>query len=151
WDAIKLGEDWHMVDPTWGAGAIKDKKFVKAFREFYFLPPPEALVFTHFPNDSKHQHLSEPISEKEFDRRPEVSGQFFEAAVTPPAVLKALADENFPGLVKLYDVPGSTFRLKEVPLTRTLKAGSKYHFRIETTDFHAVVVSSGGRSVPLAR
>jgi hypothetical protein len=151
WNAVKLGGDWHLVDATWGAGGLKDKKFVKHFHDFFFLPPPEALIFTHFPNKPESQFLSDPISEKEFDRRPKVSVRFFEVGVTPAALRKALADDKFPGLVKIYDTPGASLALKEVPLAKSLKAGEKYKFRIETGDYASVVVSSGGRSFPLAR
>jgi hypothetical protein len=151
WNAIKLGEDWHLVDATWGAGGITDKKFVKHFHDFFFLPPPEALIFTHFPKKADSQLLTDPISEKEFDRSPKVPSHFFEVGVTPAAVRKALEAENFPGLVKLYDTPASSLVLKEVPLAKALKAGQKYKFRVEATEFPAVVVSSGARSFPLTR
>jgi len=151
WNSIKLDDEWHLVDATWGAGALQDKKFVKEFHDFYFMPPPEALVFTHFPRKANCQLLTEPISEKEFDRQPKVSGRFFEVGVTPSAIRKALAAEDFPGLVKISETPGSSFVLKEAPLTGSLKPGTKYHFRIETADFPAVIVSNGGRNFALAR
>jgi len=151
WNAVKLGDDWQLVDTTWGAGVLKDKKFVKAFREFYFLAPPEGILFTHFPTKAKWQLRTETISEKEFDDQPKVPARFFEVGLTPSAIRKAMAADDFPGLVKVYDAPGSSLVLKEVPLAGTLKAGKKYTFRIETTDFHALIVSSGGRSTPLVR
>jgi hypothetical protein len=151
WNAIKLGDEWHLVDATWGAGGLRDKKFVKAFRDFYFLPPPEALVFTHFPKKPNSQLLPEAISEKEFDRQPRVSARFFEVGLTPSAISKAIAAEDFAGLVKIFDAPGSSLVLKDMPLARSLKAGTTYDFRIETADFPAVIVSSGGRSVALVR
>ncbi len=151
WNAVKLGEEWQLVDATWGAGVLKDKKFVKSFREFYFLAPPEGILFTHFPKKAQWQLRPEVISEKEFDDQPEASAHFFEVGITPSAIRKAMAADGFPGLVKVYDAPGSSLVLKQVPLVRTLKAGKKYEFRIETTDFPAVIVSSGGRSVPLVR
>jgi hypothetical protein len=54
--------------------------------------------------------------------------------------------------VKIYGSPGrKSFLLKEAPLGGKLKAGSRYQFLIETVDFPAVVVSSGGRTFALTR
>jgi hypothetical protein len=152
WNAIRIDDEWHLVDSTWGAGGVnvKDKKFFKRFRDFYFMPPPEALVFTHFPRKANCQLLTEPISEKEFDRQPNASARYFEVGLTPAVIRKASEVEGFPGLVKLYEAPG-TLTLKEVPLARTLKAGEKYVFRLEAKGFSAVIVTSGGRSMALAR
>ena len=37
WNAIKIEDEWHLVYATWGAGSIKDKKFVSAGRGMYQL------------------------------------------------------------------------------------------------------------------
>jgi hypothetical protein len=151
WNAIKLDDDWYLVDATWGAGGLKDKKFVKNFDDFYFLPPPEALVFTHFPRKANCQLLEEPLSEEVFDRQPRVSARYFAVGLTPPAIRKTIEAKDFTGLVKIYEVPGKSFALKEAPLNGSLTAGARYNFVLETVDFPAVVLSSGGRSFALAR
>lgn len=151
WNAVQLGDEWFLVDATWGAGGLQDKKFVKSFHDFYFLTPPEALVLTHFPRKANCQLLEEPISEQEFNRQPKVSVRFFEAGVTPSALRKTMSAEDFAGLVTVYDTPGRAFALKEVPLTASLEAGTRYQFVIETVDFPSVIVSSGGRSFALTR
>ncbi len=151
WNAIELDDEWYLVDATWGAGGLKDRKFIKSFRDFYFLTPPEALVFTHFPRKENCQLLDAPISEKEFDSQPRVSARFFEAGITPSAIRETIAATGFSGLVRIYDTPGRSFVLKKAPLSGSLKAGAKYEFLIETTDFPSVIVSSGGRSFALAR
>jgi hypothetical protein len=152
WNAIRIDDEWHLVDPTWGAGSlnVKDKKFVKRFRDFFFMPPPEALIFTHFPRKANCQLLTEPLSEKEFDRLPKSSARDFEVGLSPAAIRKASEAEGFSGLVKVYEAPGSLV-LKEVPLTRTLKAGANYDFRIEAKGYYALIVSGGGRSMTLTR
>jgi transglutaminase/protease-like cytokinesis protein 3 len=98
WNSVKLGDEWYLVDATWGAGSINDKskKFEKRFQEFYFLTPPEALIFTHFPRKENCQLLDEPITEKDFDRQPKASARFFEVGVTPEAFARRLPLQIFP-------------------------------------------------------
>ena len=68
WNAVKIEGQWHLVDSTWGAGHLDPKEgFVQRFEEFYFLTPPEYLVWTHFPEDQSWQLLDAPISKAEFE------------------------------------------------------------------------------------
>lgn len=76
WNALKFDSQWHLVDPTWGAGRVKDKVFVKELNEFYFLANPRQLALTHFPDDPRWQLLTPPMSRPEFDEQPAV-GQGF--------------------------------------------------------------------------
>ena len=35
YNVIKLDNKWYPIDSTWGAGHIKDRRFVKEYNEFY--------------------------------------------------------------------------------------------------------------------
>jgi hypothetical protein len=68
WNGVKIDGEWRLVDSTWGAGYLDpDGGFVKRFEEFYFLTPPEELVWTHLPEDPNEQLLDETISREEFE------------------------------------------------------------------------------------
>ena len=45
-NAVRLNSQWYPIDLIWGAGHLKDKKFVKCYNEFYFLSNQELLI-TH--------------------------------------------------------------------------------------------------------
>ncbi|WP_282142505.1 transglutaminase domain-containing protein [Cytobacillus oceanisediminis] len=47
WVEVKVDGSWLTMDPTWGAGYIKDDKFVAAFNEKYFDPNKEEFEKTH--------------------------------------------------------------------------------------------------------
>ncbi|PWW17610.1 transglutaminase superfamily protein [Cytobacillus oceanisediminis] len=47
WVEVKVDGSWLTMDPTWGAGYIKDDKFVAAFNDKYFDPNKAEFEKTH--------------------------------------------------------------------------------------------------------
>ncbi len=78
WNAVKIENGWYLVDCTWGAGIFTNEGFVKQPVDFYFLTEPRKLIYTHFPEMSKCQLLTEIVTEDEFSRFPLVRDRFFE-------------------------------------------------------------------------
>ncbi|MEX0646716.1 MAG: transglutaminase domain-containing protein [Balneolaceae bacterium] len=80
WVAVRIDNDWHLADPTWGAGYISSdsEKFIPHFSEFYFLSNPEQLIYTHFPLDNTWQLLEQPVTESEYHNYPVVTHFFFQ-------------------------------------------------------------------------
>jgi len=67
WNAVNLDGRWLMIDCTWGAGRPNEKgEFVPEFEDYYFLTPPEELIYTHFPDDVAWQRIEKPVSKEEF-------------------------------------------------------------------------------------
>jgi uncharacterized protein (TIGR03000 family) len=84
WNAVKLDGEWHLVDATWGAGGIKDKQFVKKFKDYYFLAPINdnaVLIGVRVPENAEvwidGQKTSQTGSFREFTTPPLESGQKF--------------------------------------------------------------------------
>jgi transglutaminase/protease-like cytokinesis protein 3 len=77
WNAVKIDGRWQLIDATWGAGYMIGREYVREFDDFYFLTPPEKLIFDHFPDEPKWQLLRRPVTKKEFDNRPKVWSDFF--------------------------------------------------------------------------
>lgn len=75
WNAIKIDNEWKLVDPTWGAGYTdaRVKKFTKLIKPGYFFTPPEWFIQNHFPNDEKWQLLDPVLSIEEFVKLPMVN------------------------------------------------------------------------------
>ncbi len=64
-------------DP-WGAGYVDETgQYVRWFEPYYFLTPPERLIYTHFPEDPRWQLLEAPVTLARFERLPYVKAPFF--------------------------------------------------------------------------
>jgi len=78
WNAVKIDKTWYLVDCTWGSGNIgADKKFNRSYTDFYFLTPPDHLIFSHFPDNSRWQLIKNQISKIDFSNLPYVRPSFF--------------------------------------------------------------------------
>ena len=78
WNAVKINKNWYLIDCTWGSGSIGlDKKFNKSYVDFYFLTPPEHLIYSHFPDNSRWQLMENKISKANFSGLPYIKPRFF--------------------------------------------------------------------------
>lgn len=69
WNAVKLNNQWYLLDVTWGSGHINEKnRFEKSFSEDFFLPDPATFVYRHLPADPMWQLLPSPVSLKLFQK-----------------------------------------------------------------------------------
>ncbi len=66
WNAVKIGDKWRLIDATWGAGSVDGEQFKKAFNDFYFFPPPQALILSHYPKKREEQFLDNAIALDQF-------------------------------------------------------------------------------------
>lgn len=67
WNAVKIDEEWQLLDVTWGAGHLNEKgHYVSAVQNKYFLSNPTYFITEHLPEDPAWQMLPCPISPKEF-------------------------------------------------------------------------------------
>jgi hypothetical protein len=97
WNAVHLEEGWCLMDCTWGAGSLgDDRKFHKAFNDFYFLTPPEQLLATHRPREDRWQLVKSPLSWEEFQAQPKRMPGFFRLGLSfvGPAPERLQADPS---------------------------------------------------------
>ena len=85
WNAVKIDGEWRLVDCTWGAGSVENGVYVKRFSAFYFLTPPRAFAWLHFPTDPRWQLLDAPMTLAEFEDLPVVRVPFFEYGLSLPS------------------------------------------------------------------
>jgi hypothetical protein len=55
WNAVKINQNWYLLDATWGA----DNAFAA---KLYFLTPPNVFIKNHLPHDPLWQISDEPIT-----------------------------------------------------------------------------------------
>lgn len=69
WMAVKVDQQWKLIDPTWGAGQVKDgRTFVKKYGAQWYDTHPTEMIKTHYPHDPMWQLLSNPLSLYEFKK-----------------------------------------------------------------------------------
>lgn len=66
WCAALIDSEWFLFDPTWGAGIIRDSKFIKQINIEYCKLKPEEIIDSHMPFDPLWQLLTHPITNQEF-------------------------------------------------------------------------------------
>lgn len=76
WNAVKIGNQWKLLDTTWGAGTVTGAKpeFVFKFNDKYFFSNPDTFFLNHFPDDKKW--LLTQKTEKEFANLPLYYGNY---------------------------------------------------------------------------
>lgn len=87
WNAIKLNNEWKLVDTTWGNSNDPTQS------EYYFDINPEWLIITHYPEESKWQLLDEPLSLEEFNKSKYISPVWFHLGFSEAP--KLLADDTY--------------------------------------------------------
>ena len=71
WNAVKIGDSWHLVDATWGSGGFGfgNGEYTAKLDIDYFFADPNFLLIDHFPEDVKWQLLSKGITLTEFHNK----------------------------------------------------------------------------------
>ena len=153
WNAVKLDGRWYLVDATWGAGNVspETRKWEKRFREFFFLTPPELLIFSHYPEAPAHQLLKEPISAKSFRQRLQVPNELVLYGAAVKDIQAALDAKDFRGFVTISWDPNAPLKIVEAPLPKSLKRGDTYRFRFEASGCSAMGLVNNGPGQPLKR
>lgn len=78
WNAVQIDGVWRLVDCTWGAGYIDEKKnFVERFSDYFFLTPPDQFIYDHLPDNPEQQFLSPPVSKESYENLVNVQPLFF--------------------------------------------------------------------------
>ncbi|MDR9402392.1 MAG: transglutaminase domain-containing protein [Halothece sp. Uz-M2-17] len=81
WNAVKIDDQWYLLDTTWGAGTVQQNQFRQQFNPYYFATPPEQLIFSHFPANVNWQLLEQPYTMEDFQEFPTVSPDFFKKQI----------------------------------------------------------------------
>ncbi|OWF43434.1 hillarin-like [Mizuhopecten yessoensis] len=83
WNAVLIDNTWRLINPYWAACAVGTEVSENVDRTFkvdetYFLPDPEQLVNSHFPEEPSWQLVDRPVSIHGFERKAFVKERFFE-------------------------------------------------------------------------
>lgn len=78
WNAVLAGGKWYLLDSTYGAGHFNGGRYLREYREHYFLTPPSEFIYTNLPELRRWQLMEQKISKKEFERLPFYRHGFFQ-------------------------------------------------------------------------
>lgn len=141
WVAVQIDEEFHLFDPTWGAGSLRNRRFQWDYREVYFDAPPDLFILSHFPERSEYQLLAEPIDRATFFRLPDIGSAGLIYGVDLDGVLSEA--QNGTGFTSptIYNCAIEPTYMS-IPIDATLDSGSTYRFIIEA-DTDRVVIDYG--------
>ena len=79
WNAVKIGNDWKLIDCCWDAGYVDYMTFIKSYSTEFFMLEPEYFIYSHLPADSAYQYLPKDKirSIEQFEKEPNITGKFF--------------------------------------------------------------------------
>lgn len=112
WHAVFVDGHWRFIDVKRALPSSildKDKKFVRGkIEEFYFLPDPQKLINTHYPDDKNWQLLPIPkiVKFDDYEAAPKTWPAYYTCGMKLP--------ENLPGNIEVTDASYVTLEL-EIP------------------------------------
>jgi hypothetical protein len=99
WNAVKINNQWRLIDPTWAAGVITDEderdevvkvKYQASLEEYYYFTPPERFSLNHYPSDLRFSFVPKTGTYKEFAQAPLLTTEYLKgtlSAVSPNLAL----------------------------------------------------------------
>ena len=146
WIMIRIDDECHLFDPTWGAGGLLGRTFRWSYKEYYFDSDPELYIFNHFPDNPEYQFIDPAINREVYFRLPSLSDAALGYGFDLDGILdKTIAGQTFtaPGFYDCDVAPS----YMNIPLQDTLAAGESYHFVIEAKTDRLVIINGVGNPI----
>jgi transglutaminase-like putative cysteine protease len=78
WNSVKLGDQWYLLDATWGARQEGESAAESlARRDYYYQTPANQMIFDHLPETDTWQLLENPVPTDAFQELPNLKPAFF--------------------------------------------------------------------------
>jgi hypothetical protein len=151
WNAVRFDDRWWLLDSTWGAGGLNGKNYTKQFSEFFFLTPPEMLIYSHLPFDPRWQLLEATRTRTQFERQPKIPRGLLNLGLSADMVQSTISDKSFREFARAFTYPGSATALVRGPLNRHLKAEEEYEFEFRSSDFVVLAAFHEGKVYPFQK
>jgi len=146
WNAVKLKNEWYLIDSTWASGSMYNNSFRKKFDEFWFLTPPKGFLFSHLPSDSQWQLIDEQIDMQQFLDSPNPDSLFFSLGFSLEDIFSYLESDNFRRFPLVYTTKEDVFII-ECPVSMYLDSDKTYtiSLKIDKAKSVAIVNNSSWR------
>jgi transglutaminase/protease-like cytokinesis protein 3 len=90
WNAVKLDNQWKLIDATWSTGNRPSSPLEFEFADTYFLTQPELFILDHFPMKKEWQLLEHPMDRSDFFQLPKIYYSFFKSKIDLGKAAKGL-------------------------------------------------------------
>ena len=145
WNAVKVDDGrWALVDATWGAGYVNNKKFTRKLSEFWFDTSPEFFVFTHLPKEENWQLLDKPVTRDEFLRMPPLSPELVAWGFNPDATLSYFINTRGASFPEQFSID-LDWKINSMPVSNELKVGGSYEFEFILPQDNELAIVSNNR------
>jgi hypothetical protein len=141
WLAVRIDGRWRLLDPTWGAGSVRDGRFEPAFDWYYFLVSPDELILSHYPRQRRWQMTARAMDRKDFERLPVVPRSLFSVGFEAGAVRSnalAAGVRDFPAVAT-----DTGLRVVAAPVAGTLRSGETVSIELVWNGADVALVSGG--------
>ena len=78
WNAVYIGNKWHLIDVTWDAGQVDRRTFIKRYSTEWLFLEPRPFLYSHFPDEDAYQYYAPVLSADDFMREAYIAGKFFQ-------------------------------------------------------------------------
>ena len=128
-----------LLDPTWGAGSLRNNKFVRRKNCWvWFDVAPEWMLLTHFPDDKDYQFVSKKLSGKDFQAMSPVNDLWIDYGIDGMTLCQMV--KNNVRLPRLYSGGEGIMEFIDFPQQRSLRIGEFYTFRIKMKETRALAI-----------
>ncbi|MBN2080399.1 MAG: hypothetical protein JW838_15620 [Spirochaetes bacterium] len=118
WNAVRIDGKWHLLDATYGAGQVNEDRFIRGYREHFFLTPPGEFIHSHLPDLRRWQLRERKISKKEFSNLPFYRHGYFTHGLRQSGGSRTAVIECEGDLALAFEAPG------EIAVTINLRTPS---------------------------
>jgi len=153
WNRVLIGNEYKVVDTTWGAGTVNfnEWNFKREKNYRFLLADPETLRFSHWQADSRGQLLPvEGMTLQAFNQTHPNTLHLLDLGFTAQEVLKVLSKVNEAQLPRAYLARDAKIRVAQAPLHRD-SVGSASRFEFQHSEGTTLLVLVGNEYQPLKR
>ena len=146
WNVFKANGKWHLIDATWGSGFVNAgvTSFRKEFRNEFFMMPPEEMIKTHYPTESKWQLLNDPYDVKSYAAQPVFYPAYWKLGIQ--SISPSSGTIGNKNVVIQMRLPDTKFDEKKLAVVQGDKM-LQYGFSKEGAIYKAVVSPRGSKNI----
>lgn len=145
WLFVEVEGGGILIDPTWGAGGVKDGVFIASDKDMsWFGIDPYWLIFTHHPEDSTYQFVDSLISRETFATLPHIKLTLGLYGWNAKEIYTRYLRREITSLPQIFSAHAADFCIEEIPLQEELISGQYYTFKLtKRTDSIMALVHDG--------
>lgn len=141
WLLVEVEGGCILIDPTWGAGGVKDNVFQRKENDMsWFQVDPYWLIFTHYPDDEQYQFLDTPLDWHSFLHLPAIYPVLGGFGWNAKEIFTQVMNGEIQNFPTFYEDYAENLYLMDVPVKQTLRPGQFYDFHVRKKKEEAIVL-----------